>query len=239
MSKILIFLARIVGFHFVEENYKAAVMRLGMYHRVRGPGFVWVAPLIEKIENYVRIGMRLTAFTVKRVLTKDGVPLDFELTIRYRFDPDSTSRSIAAQLVRQPDHVLEGIVQDHADRSLRRAVAGYSAEDICYGEPVTAIEQAVIQGLETQVKRLGLAPMAGGGVMIKEIIPPKDFLETILAAKGHEIILRVLTAYQATDVDQALFAEWVRGFKEAPPTFLSSFAELLQKFSKAERREEQ
>ena len=239
MSKILIFLARIVGFHFVQENYKAAVMRLGMYHRARGPGFVWVAPLIEKIENHVRMGIRFTAFTVKRVLTKDGVPLDFELTLRYRFDPDSTSRSIAAQLVRQPDHILEGIVQDHADKSLRRAVAGYSAEDICYGEPVTDIEQAVIEGLKTQGKRLGLTPMAGSGVMIKEITPPQNFLETILAAKGHEIILRVLTAYQAADVDQALLAEWVRGFKEAPPTFLSSFAELLQRFSKAERSEKQ
>ena len=67
----------------------------------------------------------------------------------------------------------------------------------------------------------------------EEITPPEDFLETILAAKGHEMILRVLTAYQAADVDQALLAEWVRSFKDAPPTFFSSLAEIL-KFSKAE-----
>ena len=131
------------------------------------------------------------------------------------------------------------IVKDHADKSLRRTVAQYSAEDIYNRRPIADIKQGVIGGLKAQVKHLGLAPMAGSEVMIKEITSPEDFLETILAAKGHEIILRVLTAYQAADVDQALLAEWVRSFKDAPPRFLSSFTELLQKFSRAERSDEQ
>ncbi|HID62462.1 MAG TPA: SPFH domain-containing protein [Anaerolineae bacterium] len=240
MNKVLIFLARLLGFHFVPENSRAAVMRFGMYHRTGGPGFVWVAPLIEKMGNLVKVGMRLATFTVEQVVSSDGIPFDFRLTVRYSFDPDSTrNRSIAAQLVRQPDSVLENIVKDYADKSLRRTVARYSAEDIYNRGPVADIEQSVIEGLQAQVKHLGLAPMAGSGVMIKEITPPEDFLETKLAAKRHEIILRVLTAYQAADVDQALLAEWVRGLKDAPPTFLSSFAELLQKFSRVERGEEQ
>ena len=237
MNKGLIFLARLIGFHFVPENYKAAVMRLGMYHRARGPRFVWVAPLIERVENLVKVGMRFATFTVKQVLSSDGIPLDFELTVFYSFDPDATRRPIAAQLVRLPDHVLEDIVKDYADKSLRRTVAHHSAEDICNGGPIADIEQGLIEGLQAQVRHLGLAPMAGGGVMIKEITPREDFLETILAAKGHEIILRVLSDYQAADVDQALLAELIRSFKDAPPRFFSSLAELLE-FSKAERSDE-
>jgi len=239
MKKVLGFLAGLIGFHFVPENYKAAVMRLGMYNRVRGPGVIWIIPFVERVENLVKIGMRLATFRVKQVLSSDGIPLDLELTVFYSFDPDLTSRPIAAQLVRLPDHVLENIVREYADKSLRGAIAQYSAEAICTGGPIADIEQGVIEGLQARVRHLGLAPMAGGGVMIKGITPPDDFLETILAAKGHEMILKVLTEYQAADVDQALLAEWVRGFKEAPPMFLSSFAELLQKFSKAERSDEQ
>jgi regulator of protease activity HflC (stomatin/prohibitin superfamily) len=239
MSKVLIFLARLMGFHFVPENHKAAVMRFGMYHRARGPGFVWVVPLIEKVENQIKLGIRLTMFTVKQVSSSDGIPFEVELTVRYSFDPDSTrSRPIAAQLVRQPDHILENIVKDYADKSLRRTVAQHSAEDICNRGPIADIEQGVIDGLKAQVKHLGLAPMAGSGVIIKEITPPEDYLETILAATRHEIILRVLTAYQAADVDQALLAEWVRSFKDAPPGFFSSLTELLR-FSPAKRSDEQ
>lgn len=239
MKKVLSFLAGLIGLHFVPENHKAAVMRFGMYHRACGPGFVWIAPLVEKVENHVKLGVRLTMFTVKQVFSSDGIPFDVELTVRYIFDPDSTSsRPIAAQLVRQPDHILENIVRDHADQSLRRTVAQYSAEAICNGGPITAIERRVIQGLQTQVRHLGLAPMADNGVMIKEITPPPDFVETILTAKRHELILRVLTAYQEADVDQALLAEWVRSFKDAPPTFFSSLTELL-KFPKAARSDEE
>jgi regulator of protease activity HflC (stomatin/prohibitin superfamily) len=239
MSRVLIFLARLIGFHFVPEDSKAAVMRLGMYNRARGPGFVWVAPLIERVENLIEVTMRLTTFTVEQVVSSDGIPFDFKLTVRYSFDPDSTSsRSIAAQLVRQPDHVLENIVRDYVDKSLRRTVARYIAEDICNGGPIAAIEQGVMEGLKVQVGHLGLAPMADSGVMIKEITPPDDYVETMVAAKGYEMILRVLTAYQAADVDQALLAEWVRNFKEAPPGVLSSLSDLLRS-SKAKQSDEQ
>jgi regulator of protease activity HflC (stomatin/prohibitin superfamily) len=229
MNKVLVFLAKLLGFHFVPENYKAAVMRFGMYNRVRGPGFIWVAPFIERVENLFRLGVRLTAFTVEQVVSSDGIPFGFKLTVRYSFDPESTSsRPIAAQLVRLPEHSLENIIKDYADKSLRRTVAQYSAEDICKRGPIVDIERGVIEGLKAHVKHLGLAPTAGSGVMIKEVTPPEDFLETILAAKRHEIILKVLTAYQAADVDQALLAEWVRSFKDVPPGVLASLAELLK-----------
>jgi len=238
MKKVLGFLAGLIGFHFVPENHKAAVTRLGMYNRVRGPGFIWIIPFVDRVENLVKMGMRFAAFKVKQVLSRDGIPLDFELMILYRFDPDATSRPIAAQLVRLPDHVLESIVEDYVDQSLRRTVAQHSAEDICYGNPIPLIEQSVVEGLKAQVRPLGLAPMADGGVVIKEITPREDFLESILAAKGYEMILKVLTDYQAADVDQALLAELVRGFKDAPPRVLSSFSELLR-FPRAERSDEQ
>ena len=238
MKKVLGFLAGLIGLHFVPENYKAAVMRFGMYHRARGPRFIWIIPFVERVENLVKIGMRFATFKVKQVLSSDGIPFDFELMLLYRFDPDSTSRPIAAQLVRQPDHILENIVRDYADQSLRRTVAQYSAEDICTGGPIAAIEQDVMEGLQAQIRHLGLAPMAGSGVMIKEVTPPPDFLESVLAAKGHELVLRVLTAYREADVDQALYAKFVSSLgKGDGSVFLSSLSDFLKRPG-AERSEE-
>jgi regulator of protease activity HflC (stomatin/prohibitin superfamily) len=231
MKKFLSFLVGLIGFHFVPENHKAAVMRFGMYHRARGPGFIWIIPFVERVENLVKIGVRFATFTVRQVFSSNGIPFAFELAIRYRFDPDSTSsRSIAAQLVRLPDHFLDNIVMDHADRSLRRTVAQYGAEDICTGGPIAAIEQDVMEGLQAQIRHLGLAPTAGSGVMIKEVTPPPDFLESVLAAKGHELVLRVLTAYREADVDQALYAKLVSSLgKGDGSVFLSSLSDFLKR----------
>jgi regulator of protease activity HflC (stomatin/prohibitin superfamily) len=230
MKKVLSFLIGLIGFHFVPENHKAAVMRFGMYHRARGPGFIWIIPFVERVENLVKIGVRFATFTVRQVFSSNGIPFAFELAIRYRFDPDSANCPIAAQLVRLPDHVLDNIVRDHADQSLRRTVARYGAEDICTGEPIAAIEQDVMEGLQVQIRHLGLAPTAGSGVMIKEVTPPPDFLESVLAAKGHELVLRVLTAYREADVDQALYAKLVSSLgKGDGSVFLSSLSDFLKR----------
>jgi len=237
MKKVLSFLVGLIGLHFVPENHRAAVMRLGMYNRALGPGFIWIIPFVERVENLVKIGVRFATFPVRQVFSSNGIPFDFELVIRYRFDPDSTSRPIAAQLVRLPDHALEDILKDYADKSLRRTIARYSAEDIYIGGPIADIEQGVIGGLTTQVRHLGLAPMAGSGVMIKEITPPEDFRKTILVAKEYQIIIRVITAYQTEDIDHDLLAKWVRSFKDTPPTSLSSLVEFLARMEASKGEE--
>lgn len=238
MNRGLTFLAKLLAFHFVPENHKAAVTRFGMYHSARGPGFVWVAPFVEGVENVFKVGIRFATFTFKQVFSSDGVPFDFELAVLYRFDPDSARRPIAAQLVRQPEHILENIVKDYADQSLRRTVAHYRGEDICNGGPIAEIEQRVIEGLTTRVRHLGLAPSADKGVIIKEITPPPDFVETVLAAKGHDLILRVLTAYREADVDQALYAKFVSSLgKGDGSVFLSSLSDFLKRPG-AQRSEE-
>lgn len=266
MNTILSFLVGLIGFHSVPENYKAVVMRFGRYYRVCEPdfaGLVWVAPLIDKVENHIEIGMRFTTFTVKQVVSSDCIPFEVELTIRYKFDPGSIEKPESIpQLVRLPDHVLEKIVKEHAENSLRSTVANCSAKDIYNRRAIAEIERSVFEGLKAQVEHLGLAPIAigkkngsskkadtlvkhpgsapiasgkknssseddhPGRVVIREITPPDDFLETMLTAKRYERTLEVLTAYQAADVNQALIAVLVG--KGAPPTLLSSLIEFLR-----------
>jgi regulator of protease activity HflC (stomatin/prohibitin superfamily) len=276
MNTILKFLLGLIGFHSIPENYKAVVMRFGRYYRVCEPdfaGLVWVAPLIDKVENHIEIGMRFTTFTVKQVVSSDCIPFEVELTIRYKFDPGSIEKPESIpQLVRLPDHVLETIVKEHAENSLRSTVANCSAKDIYNRSAIAKIERSVFEGLKAQaghlglvpiasgkkngsskkadalVEHLGLAPIASGKknssseeddhpgeVVIREITPPDDFLETMLTAKRYERTLEVLTAYQAADVNQALIAMLVS--KGAPPTLLSSLIEFLR-LSRAGQRDE-
>ena len=211
MKKILISLARLIGIHFVPENYVAPVFRLGMYDRVRGPGFFWVIPILESVGQPVKSGFRFTGLNVPGALSSDSIPIDIDLAIYFRFDPERTRRRIAAQLVRMPEYVLTDIAKDYADSFLRKVVANFTAEEICSGKAAARIQRHLSRILADKLRFLGYVIDLDSGVLIKAIAASPEFKKTMLDAKRYEVTLRVLNAYQAADVDQALFAELVNG----------------------------
>jgi hypothetical protein len=211
MKKILLFLGKLIGVHFVQENYVAPVFRLGMYNRVCGPGLFWIIPILESVGQPVKSGIRFTSLSVPGALSSDSIPIDIDLKIFFRFDPEQTQHRIAAQLVRVPPHVLTDIAKDYADSFLRQVVANFTAEDICNGTAIARIQRLLIRTLADRLEFLGYVIGLDNGVLINAITASREFQQTMLGAKRYEVTLRVLNAYQAADVDQALFAELVNG----------------------------
>lgn len=227
MKKILTSLAKLIGVHFVQENYVAPVFRLGMYHRVCGPGLFWVIPILESVGQPVKSGIRFISLNVPGALSSDSIPIDIDLKIFFRFDPKRTRRQIAAQLVRVPERVLTDIAKDYADSFLRQVVANFTTEDICSGKAVARIQRHLSRILADKLGFLGYVIDLGSGVLIKGITASPEFQQTILDAKRHEVTLRVLNAYQAADVDQALRAELVKGLAKGDSSMLFSLADAL------------
>jgi regulator of protease activity HflC (stomatin/prohibitin superfamily) len=211
MKKILVSLGKLIGIYFVEENYVAPVFRFGMYRRVCGPGFFLAIPILENVGQPVKSGIHFTSLKVSGALSSDSIPIDIELQILFRFDPEQTQHRIAAQLVRVPEYVLTDIAEDYADSFLRRVVANFTAEDICSGKAVVRIQRQLSHILADRLGFLGYVVGLDSGVLIKGITASPKFQQTMLDAKRYEVTLRVLNAYQAADVDQALFAELVNG----------------------------
>jgi regulator of protease activity HflC (stomatin/prohibitin superfamily) len=227
MKRILTFLAKFVGVHFVQENHVAPVFRLGMYRRVCGPGFFWVIPILESVGPPVKSGFRFTSLKVPGALSKDSIPIDIDLEVFFRFDPERTQRRIAAQLVRAPERVLTDIAEDYADSFLRQVVANFAAEDICSGKVVSRIKSHLSHILADRLDFLGYVINLDSGVLIKGITASSEFQQTMLDAKRYEVTLRVLNAYQAADVDQALFAEFIKGFAKGDASMFLSLADAL------------
>jgi hypothetical protein len=227
MKKILISLAKIIGIHFVQENHVAPVFRLGMYNRVRGPGFFLTIPILESVGQPVKSGFRFTSLNVPGALSSDSIPIDIDLEIFFRFDPKQTERRIAAQLVRVPEHVLTDIAEDYADSFLRRVAANFTAEDICSGKAVARIQKLLTRTLADKLEFLGYVIDHGSSVLIKGITASPEFKQTMLDANRYEVTLRVLNAYQAADVDQALRAELVKSLAKGEGSMLFSLADAL------------
>ncbi|MEX1184177.1 MAG: slipin family protein [Gemmatimonadota bacterium] len=66
------------SFKFTDQWEKAVVLRLGRYRGLRGPGFLVVLPVIDRIGYHIDQRIRTTAFGAESCLTKDTVPVDVD-----------------------------------------------------------------------------------------------------------------------------------------------------------------
>lgn len=57
------------------EWERVPVLRLGRFHRTRGPGVFFLIPLVDTVYGYVDCRITVTDFTAEKVLTRDAVPI--------------------------------------------------------------------------------------------------------------------------------------------------------------------
>lgn len=65
----------------VRQWEKVALLRLGRYVGLRGPGIFFIAPILESISPYVDQRVRVANVTAESTLTRDTVPVDVDAII--------------------------------------------------------------------------------------------------------------------------------------------------------------
>ncbi|MFP4114362.1 MAG: slipin family protein [Spirochaetales bacterium] len=63
------------GIEVISQWDKIVVLRLGKFHRVRGPGALLLLPLLDSIAGYVDTRIRVIDFSAEKSLTRDTVPV--------------------------------------------------------------------------------------------------------------------------------------------------------------------
>jgi regulator of protease activity HflC (stomatin/prohibitin superfamily) len=77
----------VIGLYFLfsikvaEQWQKAAVLRLGRYIGLRGPGMFFIIPVIDSISQYVDQRVRVTDVKAESALTRDTVPVNVDAII--------------------------------------------------------------------------------------------------------------------------------------------------------------
>jgi regulator of protease activity HflC (stomatin/prohibitin superfamily) len=83
----LIITGAMLGLYFlfslkvVQQWEKVAVLRLGRYIGLRGPGLVHIIPVIDSISTYVDQRVRVASVTAESTLTRDTVPVNVDAII--------------------------------------------------------------------------------------------------------------------------------------------------------------
>jgi regulator of protease activity HflC (stomatin/prohibitin superfamily) len=65
----------------VDQWEKVAVLRFGRYRGLRGPGLVFIIPVVETLSRYVDQRVRVTTVSAESTLTRDTVPVNVDAII--------------------------------------------------------------------------------------------------------------------------------------------------------------
>jgi len=79
---VLMFIAS--GIKVLKEWERVAILRLGKFKHIRGPGIIWVTPMLDKIAMRVSLRLQTYAFKTERSLTKDNVPVVVDAVMYFR-----------------------------------------------------------------------------------------------------------------------------------------------------------
>jgi len=77
----------LVGLYFlfaikiVRQWEKVAVLRLGRYVGLRGPGLCYIVPIVDTLSSYVDQRVRVTSVSAESTLTRDTVPVNVDAIV--------------------------------------------------------------------------------------------------------------------------------------------------------------
>jgi regulator of protease activity HflC (stomatin/prohibitin superfamily) len=79
---LLMFVAS--GIKILKEWERVAILRLGKFKHIRGPGIIWVTPMLDRVAMKVSLRLQTYAFKTERSLTKDNVPVVVDAVMYFR-----------------------------------------------------------------------------------------------------------------------------------------------------------
>ncbi|PKL09975.1 MAG: membrane protease subunit, stomatin/prohibitin [Spirochaetae bacterium HGW-Spirochaetae-7] len=203
-----VMIAVVVGpsIQVVAQWDKVLVLRLGRFHRVKGPGPIFLAPLIDRCAAVVDTRIRVTDFSAERILTRDTVPIHVDaLAFWMIWD--------AQKAILEVEDFLEAVTLS-AQTALRDSVGKYSLSTLL-AERDTLYRE--IQGiLDAKTNPWGITILS---VEFVDIQLPKD-LEDVMSKQAQaerEKKARLLLAEAEEDVAAHFVAaaESYRGNPEA------------------------
>jgi regulator of protease activity HflC (stomatin/prohibitin superfamily) len=78
---ILVGIYLLLAMQVAAQWEKAVVLRLGNFHKLAGPGFFWIIPIVDSVVNWIDHRVNVTPFSAEKTLTKDTVPVDVDAVL--------------------------------------------------------------------------------------------------------------------------------------------------------------
>jgi len=183
---------------------RVLILRLGKFHRLKGPGMFFIIPIVESIAKIVDMRIRATKFSSESTLTKDTVPVNVD-AICFWLAWDAKKAVLEVQdfylaIVLSAQTALRDIIGTHelADMLTHRGELGRRLREI----------------LDEKTNPWGISVQS---VEIRDIIIPKD-LEAAMSKQAQaerERQARIILSTAETEI-AANFAQAAKQYESNP-----------------------
>lgn len=149
----------------VKDYERLVLFRLGRYAGTRGPGLVWLWPVIDQA-NKVNLREDFLEIPSQTCITQDNAPIDIDFLIYWKVvDP-----GLSVLKVRD----FAGASQGIATTTLRAVIGDIPLDDVLAKRE--QINQVLRAKLDEVTERWGVKVT---GVEIREIVPPRDIQQAM------------------------------------------------------------
>lgn len=192
------------GFEVIKQWDKVVILRLGKFHRVRGPGVIFLFPLLDSIAGMVDTRIRVTDFSAEKSLTIDTVPVHVD-ALAFWMIWDAEKAVLEVQ-------DFEQAVALSAQTALRSSIGSNSLTSLlCERERLGEEIQKIV---DAKTNPWGITIIS---VEFKEILVPKE-LEDALSRQAQaerERAARVILGSTEADIAES-FRKAADTYKDNP-----------------------
>jgi len=191
-------------FQLAHHWEKVVILRLGKYHRLRGPGVFLIFPVIDRVTRYVDTRIRATDFSAEKTITMDTVPVHVD-ALAFWMIWDAT------KAILEVENFLEAVVLS-AQTALRDAIgrhdlAGLLAEREKIGKEIQEV-------LDRKTNPWGITILS---IEFTDIVIPKE-LEDAMSKRAQaerERQSRVILGTAEIEISDK-FVEAAKRYKDDP-----------------------
>jgi regulator of protease activity HflC (stomatin/prohibitin superfamily) len=148
-------------FQIAHHWEKAVILRLGRFHRLRGPGVFLVLPFLDRVTRFVDTRIRATDFSAEKTITMDTVPVHVD-ALAFWMIWDAT------KAILEVENFLEAVVLS-AQTALRDAIGRHELADLLAERE--RIGREIQQALDRKTNPWGITILS---IEFTDIIIPKE-----------------------------------------------------------------
>lgn len=192
------------GVQVAHHWEKAVILRLGRFHRLRGPGVFLVLPFLDRVTRFVDTRIRVTDFSAEKTITMDTVPVHVDaLAFWMIWD--------ARKAILEVENFVEAVVLS-AQTALRDAIGKHELADLLSERE--RLGQEIQQALDRKTNPWGITILS---IEITDTIIPAE-LEGAMSKRAQaerERQSRVILGTAEVEISEK-FLEAARRYQDNP-----------------------
>ncbi len=154
------------GLHILKEWERGAVFTLGRFSQIKGPGVIYVWPIVSKVSTILSTRIQVVSFKTESTFTKDNVPINVDAVMYF-------------QIIDTQKAVLNvenyGAATNFSAQTTLREVLGKSSFDEVLSER-EKIGEAAREIIDEKTENWGVKVSS---VEIRDVIVPQNLQEAM------------------------------------------------------------